>query len=217
MGQGSNKPVVVPRHGAPSRGWRLGIPRRSTCALCWVLFVAAINTLLLVRSYSAEEFASLWNDSVGDVIALEVSSGALSAQFCPPSRQETIQIREWHLRHETLHPADLGLAQEGLYERMRKPLLILDPFRARPPNPRTPVKIQLPGFAIVSGYWFSVYISLWWTEGFGVLATMLISLRVRNRRSRDDFHRCLTCGYDLRASTERCPECGEVKPGHNET
>lgn len=31
---------------------------------------------------------------------------------------------------------------------------------------------------------------------------------VRRRRSRARENRCMNCGYDLRASAERCPECG---------
>jgi hypothetical protein len=37
-------------------------------------------------------------------------------------------------------------------------------------------------------------------------------VRRRRRADRLDANRCLTCGYDLRASTGRCPECGSVIP-----
>ena len=33
---------------------------------------------------------------------------------------------------------------------------------------------------------------------------------VRRRRERKKLGLCLKCGYDLRGSKERCPECGEA-------
>ena len=52
-------------------------------------------------------------------------------------------------------------------------------------------------------YWLIILITapaptVWWLR------------RVRARR-RVSMHRCLQCGYDLRASVDRCPECGAMK------
>ena len=33
----------------------------------------------------------------------------------------------------------------------------------------------------------------------------------RRRRSRLAHNLCVNCGYDLRASPDKCPECGEVR------
>ena len=54
---------------------------------------------------------------------------------------------------------------------------------------------------------------------YWMLATVFVILpalwtvrfvRHRRRESWRSANRCLTCGYDLRATPERCPECGSV-------
>ncbi len=42
---------------------------------------------------------------------------------------------------------------------------------------------------------------------FAVLPAYAVTL-LRRRRKRRKLGLCLSCGYDLRASKERCPECG---------
>lgn len=78
----------------------------------------------------------------------------------------------------------------------RNPLL--SPYDPRIAAVRSPPAIlQLP-------LWFCAMI-------FAILPAIHIARYVRDRR-RSITGRCAQCGYDLRATPERCPECGAVVP-----
>jgi hypothetical protein len=53
----------------------------------------------------------------------------------------------------------------------------------------------LPGFAVLCG---------------GLVVHHVLSRRIRARYDRYSRGLCPTCGYDLRATRHRCPECGTV-------
>jgi hypothetical protein len=59
---------------------------------------------------------------------------------------------------------------------------------------------------------YAIGISHWFAAAL-LLALPLFRL-IRHRRHRIDMRRrlglCITCGYDLRATPDRCPECGTL-------
>jgi hypothetical protein len=58
-----------------------------------------------------------------------------------------------------------------------------------------------------------VFIAWWWILPILMLPWLIWAAKFRlNVRLRRQRGMCLNCGYDLRASPERCPECGTAVP-----
>ena len=62
------------------------------------------------------------------------------------------------------------------------------------------------------GKW--VYVPLWFVLVVAAI-TFFVSLRLARRRGPIPGV-CRSCGYDLRATPGRCPECGAVPAGHEQ-
>ena len=68
---------------------------------------------------------------------------------------------------------------------------------ANHPDPRT----RFAGF-------YTVTVPQWFVLILSLPLPLLWLRRVRRQRYRRRHNLCLVCGYDLRASKDRCPECG---------
>jgi hypothetical protein len=77
--------------------------------------------------------------------------------------------------------------------------------------------IHIAGFPFLS-HSSAIRLAFFWFLGLIALAvTEAIVVETRRERYRRALREslCVVCGYDLRASAARCPECGaEQPPGH---
>jgi hypothetical protein len=100
-------------------------------------------------------------------------------------------------------------------------LVTIDWLVTRHLNILSPVRVYLVlALALVcfawAVHWFSFLgpvPTLLLTVGLGALVLTLTLVRKPHaRRAREDAGLCTECGYDLRASEERCPECNAPLP-----
>lgn len=69
------------------------------------------------------------------------------------------------------------------------------------------------GAMMFDGYGWGVFVPHWvLAVVFGIFPgwRFVIELRLRKQRRLVGMGRCAGCGYDLRATPDRCPECGAV-------
>lgn len=69
---------------------------------------------------------------------------------------------------------------------------------------------------IVSVRWIVIPVVFFPLAALAVAGAPLVLLIERNRRrlrDREQMNLCVHCGYDLRASPDRCPECGAIIEG----
>ena len=89
-------------------------------------------------------------------------------------------------------------------------------------SPKTHVWLRVPGFSAVTtttsahwsrGRYLDVSVPLWFIALLASILPVAWELRyrrARRRRIRMRRGQCVACGYDLRATPDRCPECGFV-------
>lgn len=166
-------------------------------ALSLLLFVA--TCALWLRSYWVGEMV-WWGRAPGRKVGLLSSMGQCAVYYDPPTSAD-VEPPQWHYsnagswaglkRRAAWYLADPGVRSHG-------PAFGFALFRRRGTGP----------FASAPNAWEAFF-----PHGLVVVATSILPAgwlysRIRRRSRAVGAGLCPACGYDLRATPERCPECG---------
>jgi hypothetical protein len=169
---------------------RAAVKRRPlTLAAVASLLLCIATVVLWVRSYWVEDVLLYAREKHALAYILHCRSGALTGGRIP-SFESPPQARFEHRATstslgETPMPVDEWFLGIGWFSMDFSPVV----------NPNTPGR-----------HLYLVKVPIWMV--FLVSLPLPAIWMVRRSVSRSDTRRCDTCGYDLRATPDRCPECG---------
>ena len=165
--------------------------------------------------------------------AVSVGVFLITATLWIESHRRTRSVRYSHPRFECFVLVDRGLLQVDLlngdsedrglawddYRRMAA--YGHDSFNAfgRPPWNRFGFGTRAYGRIVDGGFMIGpkipgrdFFVPLWFVALATAPAPLLWLKGRRRRKRREAGNLCVSCGYDLRATPKRCPECGGVVP-----
>jgi hypothetical protein len=167
--------------------------------LGWAGLVALPLVLWAMSDYRPDSLVWLWPN--GAALAIQNASGRLGLGYAHPDFTDDSEPRLTHVECEVLvednQPDYFGSDP-------------LPPFRWLDPG----FQHEKWRFQIATGHsggtLFNLFVPYWAFSPFILAAIIWPFCGPLRRRYRAKHHLCLTCGYDLRASSDRCPECGSA-------
>jgi len=139
------------------------------------------------------------------------SKASISANWMPSKLIHTWQLCDQKGYFFIVRPdggsfgAKTGTADVFLIERFETPLPVVLPTSR--PDILLAMPMPLHPFEVV---WFPQWLLLTGSMLAGALGAGPLIYKVRRARRRRDRGLCVQCGYDLRGSSELCPECGKA-------
>lgn len=177
-------------------------------------FVICVTTAAIwMRSYRTADSVALLHWSYGPrsdtehVWSMTSARGGMRIQYqsdvCVKGTSETMRPQPWH----TAHPSPMYpfFGERSSAPGAKQPCFMVqigfDVASTRSGDPPEIIR------GVIAPHWFWVISS--------AVVPMICAGRYcarRGRRHREKMGLCLGCGYDLRASKDRCPECGTPMP-----
>jgi hypothetical protein len=185
--------------------------------------IAAASGLAWIRSHWMTDLLS-WTNSEGDALVISSSDGTLSLSKCAYHRQMFWAAPRSGVRYivNSGHRSDwpVGLGAFGLLRSSYSGPIQFQQLYAI--DSKSVSRSNFAGFGFQEGVIAGktavfiecrqIDIPFWAIMTVFSLPPIFKFRRTRALRHRLTNRRCLVCNYDLRASTDRCPECGHPIP-----